>query len=243
MTKPSPKKKRIDVLVSQLNDIARDQIAFMNFFPSLADEIVSGLAVYLGEEDCVKLSNYGDEFSFVEEYGHTGLGVEGGRFRIPVMVRIRDHDTCKELDESEEGDTDAEGQSGKKIGRKKSAKNKKPVQKGKAKKKKQKVVAAGVSDTKTKKSKKKKPKKKKVEANLDCNETFLRFKLLCERQDDDIIIDIAGIKKITLQAENLEPLYEAIFDYLKDYFSPEKFLEKEVDSYQNASYGFFRKHF
>ncbi len=248
MTKVSPKQKRIDVLVSQLNDIARDQIAFMNFFPSLADDIVPGLAKYLGEDDCVRLSNHGDEFSFVEDYGHSGLGVEGGRFRIPVMVRIRDHASCQDVDDSA---VEAEGQGTKKAERKKLGKLKKSGKKGKTKTKKQKVMAASFGETKTgktkksKKAKKKKPKKNQEDTRTDpdCNETFLRFKLFCELRDDDIIIDIAGTKKVTVRADDLGVLYEAIFDYLQDYFSPEKFFDKEVDSYQNASYGFFRKHF
>ncbi len=236
MTKSSSEEKRISTLVEQLNTIARDQIAFMNFFPPLAEDIVIGLANYLGEEDCVKLANKEGEFSFSENYAQEGLGVEGGRFRIPVMVRIRDHESCKQIDED---DLISKNKKTKKTKSKKARK--------KAKKKEKLALEKGekVGKKKTSKGKEKRKKlSKKRSRQSDCNETFLRFKLLCERiEDDKIIIDIAGTQKVTVHAGELDLLYAAIFKYLQNYFAPDKFFDKASEGYQNASYGFFRKHF
>ncbi len=252
---------RIEALVGQLNDIARAQVEFMAFFPPLADQIPLGLADYLGEEGCAKLSNNQDEFSFEEQYGHDGLGVEGGRFRIPVMVRIRDHNSCESAEQS--GVSEAEdGQPKEKT--KKSKVKAAAAQSGKTKKSKKagtikEVKKASKSfksskNSKISKAKKalKKSKKKRAKQQVlaekdntasDCSETFLRFKLLFERKQGKLIVDIAGTKKITVDIDNLEPLYEAIFVYLKAYFSVEKFFDNRTESYQNASYGFFRKEF
>ena len=268
MTNSSAKKvsvtnpPRIVELVGQLNDIARAQVEFMYFFPPIADEISVGLAGYLGEEGCSKLSNNQDDFAFDEDYGHDGLGVEGGRFRIPLMVRIRDHNSCKESDDVLESDGSEESTIDPKAVKKSKSKKKALKQKKKAKKgatlkaaetKPAKVKKSKKTKVDTKSKKRLKKAKKKASKNpvpsekdhtaTDCSETFLRFKLLFEHKQDKLIVDIAGTKKITIDSDNFEPLYEAIFVYLKGYFSVEKFFDKQSKSYQNASYGFFRKHF
>lgn len=73
-------------LVAQLGERQRD---FYRFFPDFADRLVAGLGSYLGDLNAVALTCAYDEFDFDSEYRHAGLDIEAGRFRIPIMVKLK----------------------------------------------------------------------------------------------------------------------------------------------------------
>jgi len=81
---------RIDSLRHLVADIGRRQVDYWRFFPKFADRLESELGEYMGDRTCVALSCASGEFSFDQgSYRHEGLGFERGRFRIPLMFRLK----------------------------------------------------------------------------------------------------------------------------------------------------------
>ena len=80
--------KRIDVLRNRIADIGKQQIEYHKFFPEFADNLVIGLGKYLGDEKSVALTTNKNEFDFDKTYRHEGLGFEGGKYRIPIMIKF-----------------------------------------------------------------------------------------------------------------------------------------------------------
>ncbi|MFH1315376.1 MAG: hypothetical protein ABIH67_03190 [Candidatus Uhrbacteria bacterium] len=80
--------KRIDVLRNLIAEIGKQQIEYHEFFPAFADKLVAGLGKYLGDEHSVALTTNNEEFQFDITYRHEGLGFEGGRYRIPIMIKF-----------------------------------------------------------------------------------------------------------------------------------------------------------
>ncbi len=80
--------KKIDILRNMIADIGKKQIEYHKFFPTFADNLVTGLGQYLGDERSVALTTNNDKFQFDIEYHHEGLGFEAGRYRIPIMIKL-----------------------------------------------------------------------------------------------------------------------------------------------------------
>ena len=80
--------KRIDILRQSIYEIGSRQEEYWKFFPSFAYEICEGLSAYLGQPGIVRLTTIDADFSFDIDYREAGLDLEGGRFRIPMMIRF-----------------------------------------------------------------------------------------------------------------------------------------------------------
>lgn len=81
---------RIDHLRELVAQIGQEQRRYYQFFPPFADQLERELGEYLGAPDCVALSNAEDHFSFDQgSYRHAGLGFEDGKFRVPLMFKLR----------------------------------------------------------------------------------------------------------------------------------------------------------
>jgi len=81
---------RIQNLRNLVARIGQQQLAYWQFFPGFADRLVTELGVYLGDTRCVALCCAEGEFSFEQgNYRHAGLEFEKGKFRVPLMFRIR----------------------------------------------------------------------------------------------------------------------------------------------------------
>jgi len=80
---------RIDHLRSLVAAIGARQTEYHQFFPSFADRLEQEFGDYVGSKESVALCcAYGD-FGFDHCYRHSGLGFEGGRYRIPIMIRLK----------------------------------------------------------------------------------------------------------------------------------------------------------
>jgi hypothetical protein len=69
--------------------IGETQIAYHKFFPGFADELTQELGRFLGEPGAAALCPANGDFSFDVQYRHEGLGFEKGRYRVPVMIRLK----------------------------------------------------------------------------------------------------------------------------------------------------------
>jgi hypothetical protein len=82
--------QRIDTLRSLVASVGARQIEYHKFFPTFADQLVVDLGNYLSSPDDVALCCATGPFDFDKgSYYHEGLGFEDGRYRIPLMIRIR----------------------------------------------------------------------------------------------------------------------------------------------------------
>jgi hypothetical protein len=81
---------RIDKLRCLVANIGTKQSEYHNFFTAFATQLESELSEYMGCKDCVALCQpYGD-FNFDQgSYHHAGLGFENGRYRIPIMLKVK----------------------------------------------------------------------------------------------------------------------------------------------------------
>lgn len=83
-------RSRIDELRHRVAQIGERQTKHLTELPKLADRLEDELGEYLGDPNSVALCCAQGPFSFNEgSYLHEGLGFEGGRFRVPIMIRIR----------------------------------------------------------------------------------------------------------------------------------------------------------
>ncbi|MBY0411555.1 MAG: hypothetical protein K2Q97_15875, partial [Burkholderiaceae bacterium] len=73
------------------------QIEYHNFFPQFADELTKELGQFLGDPTAVALCPAEGEFSFDFQYRHAGLGFEQGKYRIPLMIRLKNLEDDGEL--------------------------------------------------------------------------------------------------------------------------------------------------
>lgn len=81
---------RIDTLRELVAAVGKQQTAYWRFFPAFADRLEKEFGEYLGDPSCVALSSASGPFTFDRgSYRHEGLGFEGGKFRVPLMVRLR----------------------------------------------------------------------------------------------------------------------------------------------------------
>jgi len=81
---------RIDNLRTLVAKIGERQTEYLTFFPTFADRLVSALGDYLSDASSVALSCAYGEFTFDNgSYGHAALGFENGKYRIPLMFRLR----------------------------------------------------------------------------------------------------------------------------------------------------------
>ena len=71
-------------------NIGAKQIEYHLFFPSFANRLEYELGDYLGSRKSVALCCAFGDFTFEQgSYRHAGLGFEDGRYRIPLMVRLK----------------------------------------------------------------------------------------------------------------------------------------------------------
>ena len=80
---------RIDALRQKVAAIGKTQIEYHNFFPGFADQLTRDFGQFLGDPTCVALCPAEGDFSFNIQYRYEGLGFEGGRYLIPVMIRLK----------------------------------------------------------------------------------------------------------------------------------------------------------
>ena len=81
---------RIDNLRHMVAAIGEQQREYYRFFPGFADRLESELGDYFGDPSCVALSSAMGEFTFEQgSYRHAGIGFDHGRFRIPIMFRLK----------------------------------------------------------------------------------------------------------------------------------------------------------
>lgn len=81
---------KIDTLRHMVAAIGEMQIDYWSFFPGFARRLENELGQFLGESSSVALSSAEGYFSFDQgSYKEEGLGFERGRFRIPLMFRLR----------------------------------------------------------------------------------------------------------------------------------------------------------
>ena len=85
---------KIDELRELVAVVGRRQTEYWRFFPDFAVQIESELGEYLGDKASVALSSATGDFSFDHgSYRAEGLGFEKGKFRIPLMFRLKNlHD-------------------------------------------------------------------------------------------------------------------------------------------------------
>ena len=69
--------------------IGEKQLEYHAFFPQFGEKLVLELGKYLGQPSEVALCNNDTEFRFEKIYRHEGIGFEEGRYRIPIMIRIK----------------------------------------------------------------------------------------------------------------------------------------------------------
>lgn len=82
--------KRIDNLRNLVAKIGAKQTEYQQFFASFADRLESELGEYLGCKDSVALCCAYGSFTFDKgSYRCEGLGFEDGRYRIPLMFRLK----------------------------------------------------------------------------------------------------------------------------------------------------------
>lgn len=80
---------KIDMLRKMVADIGNTQNLYHKFFPGFADQLTQELGNFLGDPTAVAHRPAEGEFSFDFQYGHDGLGFENGKYRVPVMIRLK----------------------------------------------------------------------------------------------------------------------------------------------------------
>ena len=80
---------KIDTLRQMVAAIGKTQIEYHKFFPSFADQLTQELGQFLGDPASVALCPSEGDFSFDTRYRHEGLGFERGKYRVPVMIRLK----------------------------------------------------------------------------------------------------------------------------------------------------------
>jgi len=80
---------KIDALRQMAAAIGKTQIEYHSFFPGFADQLTQDLGQFLGDLAAVALCPAEGEFSFDLQYRHEGLGFENGKYRVPVMIRLK----------------------------------------------------------------------------------------------------------------------------------------------------------
>ena len=69
--------------------IGKTQIEYQRFFPSFADQLTQEFGQFLGDPDSVALCPSEGDFSFDLTYRYEGLGFEMGKYRVPLMIRLK----------------------------------------------------------------------------------------------------------------------------------------------------------
>jgi hypothetical protein len=80
---------KIDTLRQMVAAIGNTQTEYHKFFPGFADRLTQELGQFLGDPASVALCPAEGEFSFDFQYRYEGLGFENGKYRIPVMLRLK----------------------------------------------------------------------------------------------------------------------------------------------------------
>jgi hypothetical protein len=80
---------KIDMLRQMVADIGNTQSEYHKFFPGFADRLTQELGNFLGDPTAVALCPAEGKFSFDFQYRHEGLGFENGKYRVPVMIRLK----------------------------------------------------------------------------------------------------------------------------------------------------------
>lgn len=81
---------RIDHLRRLVAAIGAKQSDYHQFFKEFAIRLESELGDFLGSRESVALCCAYDDFTFEQgSYCHEGLGFESGRYRIPLMFRLK----------------------------------------------------------------------------------------------------------------------------------------------------------
>lgn len=80
---------KIDTLRHMVAALGATQIEYHKFFPGFADDLVKQLGDFLGDPSSVALCPATGDFSFDYQYRYEGLGFAGGKYRIPMMIRLR----------------------------------------------------------------------------------------------------------------------------------------------------------
>ena len=88
---------KIDTLRQMVAAIGKTQVEYHNFFPRFADELTKELGQFLGNPTAVALCPAEGEFSFDFQYRYAGLGFEQGKYRIPLMIRLKNLEDDGEL--------------------------------------------------------------------------------------------------------------------------------------------------
>lgn len=82
---------RIEDLKNLVTAISTKQIEYIKFFGDFAYRLESGFGAYMGEEGRVALCCADGPFSFDQgSYCQQGIGLEQGKFRIPLMINLGD---------------------------------------------------------------------------------------------------------------------------------------------------------
>lgn len=88
---------KIENLRHMVAVIGKTQIEYHKFFPGFADQLIEELGQYLGDTNAVALCPAEGDFSFDHQYRHVGLGFEKGKYRIPLMIRLKNLEDDGEL--------------------------------------------------------------------------------------------------------------------------------------------------
>ena len=80
---------KIDTLRRMVAAIGNAQIEYHKFFPGFADQLAQELGQFLGDPASVALCPAEGEFSFDLQYRYEGLGFERGKYRVAVMIRLK----------------------------------------------------------------------------------------------------------------------------------------------------------
>ena len=80
---------KIETLRQMVAAIGKTQIEYHNFFPGFADQLTKQLSKFLGDPGAVALCPAEGKFSFDFQYRYEGLGFENGKYRVPVMIRLK----------------------------------------------------------------------------------------------------------------------------------------------------------
>ena len=91
-------KLRIDSLRELVAEVGKKQLAYWEFFPNFALRLEKEFGDYLGDASSVALAPATDDFNFDQgSYRHAGLNFEDGKFRIPLMVRLKNLNDAGDL--------------------------------------------------------------------------------------------------------------------------------------------------
>ena len=80
---------KIETLRQMVAAIGKTQTEYHKFFPGFADQLTQQLGQFLGDPGAVALCPVAGEFSFDFQYRYEGLGFENGKYRVPVMIRLK----------------------------------------------------------------------------------------------------------------------------------------------------------